>query len=556
MGVDVIYSIGRSVIDTDRYEVHRDGVRIAVEPQVFDLILLLLDNREKVVTRDEIIARVWKGRIVSDAAISSRIKAARRVLGDDGKAQSLIRTVHRRGIRLIGEVTAEEPAEKATIRTQEPIHPPAATDRPGPVLDDATPMIAGNSRFAAGEDDCVAGLDLSLPKRPSIVVVPFAVYHPDDQVMSDGLSLDIMTRLARTRWMFVIARGTAFSLAKNGDAPSIARRLGVRYVLQGTVQVTDKRVRVHAALCDGVSGHEVWADHFDGHLDDIFRIQDEIADSIVVAVESEIEQAERRRSLLIQPANLDAWTAYHRATWHMFRFTPEGYVEAERLLQRAMDLDPNVPRVYASLSFVHWQRAFLGISQDREGEIQQAFDYANQALLLDPREPQAYWALGRAFLLRQDLDQGIQEIHRSIELNPNFAMGHYSVAFARMLAADNLTSESDVLNARRLSPYDMMNFAMLAVQAINATLLGRTDAGATLADRAVRQPNAHYHIIAIAAFCNSRAGRTATSADYLRRLKAVQPGYRIADFLRAFPYRDEVLVREIRQTFAALGLPA
>jgi TolB-like protein/DNA-binding winged helix-turn-helix (wHTH) protein len=554
MGVDVIYSIGRSVIDTDRYEVHRDGVRLAVEPQVFDLILLLLDNREKVVSRDEIIARVWKGRIVSDAAISSRIKAARRALGDDGKAQSLIRTVHRRGIRLVADVTTPDEARPATDSTRLipslGNDPAAAAPRPAPM---STVPIAAP---LAGDDDCVAGLDLSLPKRPSIVVVPFAIYHPDDQVMSDGLSLDIMTRLARTRWMFVIARGTAFTLGKGSDARTIARRLGVRYVLQGTVQVTDKRVRVHAALCDGISGHEVWADNFDGHLDDIFRIQDEIADSIVVAVESEIEQAERRRSLLIQPANLDAWTAYHRATWHMFRFTPEGYVEAERLLQQAMTLDPNVPRVHAGLSFVHWQRAFLGISQDREGEIQQAFDYANQALLLDPREPQAYWALGRAFLLRQDLDQGIQEIRRSVELNPNFAMGHYSVAFARMLAVDNKASEADVLNARRLSPYDLMNFAMLAVQAINATLLGRKEDGATLSDRAVRQPNAHYHISAIAAFCNSRAGRPAASTEYLRRLKAVQPGYRIADFLRAFPYRDDVLIREIRETFAALGLPA
>lgn len=551
----MIYSIGRSVIDTDRYEVHRDGVRISVEPQVFDLILLLLDNREKVVTRDEIIARVWKGRIVSDAAISSRIKTARRVLGDDGKAQSLIRTVHRRGIRLVGEVTAGEPVEPPPTTARDAIRAPTVVERPMAAGQKAAIDVAVATPFA-GEDDCVAGLDLSLPKRPSIVVVPFEVFKPDDKVMSDGLSLDIMTRLARTRWMFVIARGTAFSIGKGGDARSIARRLGIRYVLQGTVQVTDKRVRVHAALCDGVAGHEVWADHFDGHVDDIFRIQDEIADSIVVTVESEIEQAERRRSLLVQPANLDAWTAYHRATWHMFRFTPEGYVEAERLLQQAMTLDPNVPRVHASLSFVHWQRAFLGLSQDRDGEIQQAFDYANQAVLLDPREPQAYWALGRAFLLRQDLDQGIQEIRRSVELNPNFAMGHYSVAFARMLAADNKASEADVLNARRLSPYDLMNFAMLAVQAINATLLGRMDDGATLADRAVRQPNAHYHIIAIAAFCNSRAGRRDVSADYLRRLKFVQPGYGIADFLRAFPYRDDHLTREIRQTFAALGLPA
>ncbi len=228
---------------------------------------------------------------------------------------------------------------------------------------------------------------------------------------------------------------------------------------------------------------------------------------IVGAVESEIEQSERQRALLTHPTNLDAWSAYHRATWLMFQFKPEAYVEAERLFKLAARLDPSASRVFAGLSFVHWQRAFLEIGKDRDGEIKQALEHAQQAINLDPREPQGHWALGRAFLLQEDFDLALDEIDHSIKLNPNFAMGHYSSAFTRMLIGDHQGTGTAVGQARRLSPYDLMSFAMLATQAVNAAFSGNGEEAAVLADRAARQPNAHYHINAIAAFCNAIAQR-------------------------------------------------
>ena len=186
-----------------------------------------------------------------------------------------------------------------------------------------------------------------------------------------------MTRLARTRWLFVISRGTAFRFrGPSHEARTISRKLGVRYVLQGSADFTGKRIRVRAALIDAVANCEAWAGKFDCDLDDVFRIQEEIANEIVSAVETEIEQSERRRALMAHPSSLDAWSAYHRGAWHMYQFTPEGYEEAGRMLRLAAKLDPNSARAFAGLSFVHWQRAFLKIGNDREGEIQQAFDYA------------------------------------------------------------------------------------------------------------------------------------------------------------------------------------
>jgi tetratricopeptide (TPR) repeat protein len=320
------------------------------------------------------------------------------------------------------------------------------------------------------------------------------------------------------------------------------------------VQFLGNRVRVRAALSDAVAAREVWAEHFDRNVDDIFDIQDEIANVIVGAVEGEIEQTERQRALLTHPANLDAWSAYHRATWLMYQFTPESYVEAERLFKLAARLDPNASRVFAGLSFVHWQRAFLEIGKDRDGEIKQALEYAQQALTLDPREPQGHWALGRAFLLQEDFDLALEEIEHSIKLNPNFAIGHYSSAFTRLLDSDHEGTGAAVKQARRLSPYDLMSFAMLATQAVNAALIGNGEEAATLADRAARQPNAHYHINAIAAFCNATAQRHDVARQYVERLAKVHPGYRIKDYFRAFPYRNDTVRQTIRKEFVKLGL--
>ena len=552
----MIYIVDSSVIDTETFEIKRDGSRVPVEPQVFDLLLLLIENRDRMVTRDEIVERVWRGRIVSEAAISSRIKAARRAIGDDGKAQAMIRTIHRRGIRFVGDVKTLEAGAGSGLASStvlEPVSTPTlvrleSAARPATIDDD-------NRLEQVGD---IGGIDLSLPKRPSLVVLPFQVLSGDgdQRLTADGLALDIMTGLARTRWLFVISRGTAFKFRGAPQDPrAIAGKLGVRYVLHGNIQFHGKRLRIHTALTDAVIGREVWADHFDRAVDDIFLVQDEISSIIVGTVESEIEQSERQRALLTPPASLDAWSAYHRGAWHMFQFTTEAYEEAAKLFKRAAELDPGASRVFAGLSFVHWQRAFLEIGKDRHAEIDQATELARHAMMLDPRDPQGHWALGRAFLLRQEFDLAIEEIEQSVALNPNFAIGHYSVAFARALATQNGRSDESVKIARRLSPYDLMSFAMLATQAMNATLLGRFEDGADLADRAARQGNAHYHILAIAAFSNALAGRTEVAKRYLARLATIHPGYRVSDYLRAFSYRDPFVRELVRGTFLRLGLP-
>ena len=526
----MILSFETCEIDTASLELRRGGKRVAVEPKVFDLLMLLASNHERAVSREEMVQKIWMGRSVTDAALSTCIKAARRAVGDDGKQQRLILTLQRRGFRFVGAVTSN-----------------ALPQRSG----------SGERNDLSTVDahiDEVAGLDMRLPQQPSIAVLPFDVPVSANDYLSlgYGLARDITTRLGRGRWLFVIARQTASRIVLQ-DAGEVGAALGVRYILQGSVQALAKRVRVNVVLVDCVERAEVWAELFDRKLDDVFSIQEEISEAVVCRVQSEIELKERRRALLKPLASLDAWSAFHRACWHMDRHTMDDYAKAEGFFMRAAELDPASSRVFAGLSGVHRQRAFLETAIDRESEIDRALELARHGLSLDPNDPQAHWAVGRALMLRNEVEAALTEFETANRLNPSFALSQYSVGFGQAMTGRNMPSDDALMKARRLSPIDPMRFAMLATQAFNALMQGDQDRAAGLSHLAAAEPNAHYHIIAIAALCNALAGRNAAS-KYLHRLRVARPQYRSQDYFRAFPFQREGQIAIWRKGFELLGL--
>lgn len=512
-------------VDTAAQELRRGGSVQPVEPQVFALLVYLLESRDRVVSRDDILAAVWNGRIVSDAALSSRVKAARQAIGDDGKTQRLIRTVHKRGFRFVGDATASDTSVQSAPAAVAHAEQPVPTEGRLLLHD---PLVVPTS-------------------QPSIAILPFQTIG-EPGVMAEGLAHDLITRLGRTRWLFVIARGSAFRFIGSAESPAaIAGRLGVRYIAHGVVQSEGRRIRVHAALTDSSNGAEVWSEQFDRVRDDLFAIQTDIADAIAGAVETHIESIERGRSLLKPSENLDAWEAYHRGCWHMYQFRPEHYEEAERFFLRSIELEPASPRPFSGLSFVHWQRAFLEISKDRAGEIARAKEFAEQAVALDPRDPQGYHALGRALHLSGEREASEQELQKAVDLNPSFALGHYSLSFALYFGGLFDEAQVAVTRAQRLSPYDPMRFAMLAMKAMNLVGLGAYEEAADLIAKAVEESNAHYHILGIAAFVFDAAEKPAQSQAYLARLRAIRPEYSSETYLRAFPlFRAEDISRTKR----------
>ncbi|HXX46758.1 MAG TPA: transcriptional regulator [Myxococcota bacterium] len=381
------------------------------------------------------------------------------------------------------------------------------------------------------------------PHRASVAVMPFADESPEARLPgggpAEGLALDVLTRLAKLRSLFVIARGTVFALHERGIAPEAAgRMLDVDYMVAGSLARRGKRLRVSVELSETRSARIVWAEVFDREADDAFAVIDEIGNRIVASVAHEIEAAESARAILRPPSSLDAWEAHHRGLWHMYRFNRADNERAQQFFQTALGLDPTFARAHAGLSFTHFQNAFLDWGE-RGPEIERAYATAGQSLLADDRDPAAHWAMGRALWLRGSHPQSLAELERAVDLSPNFALAHYTLAFVHSQAGDAQAAIEFSDHSRVLSPFDPLLFAMLGARAMGLARLGRFDEAAESGAQAAARPNAHEHVVAIGAYTLALAGRLAEARAHMAAILKRRPDYRIADFLRAMHFEAD-----------------
>jgi DNA-binding SARP family transcriptional activator len=376
-------------------------------------------------------------------------------------------------------------------------------------------------------------------RRASLAVMPFA----DGTIApgarggpGDALAHDVITRLAQLRTLFVIAQGTVFALnERQVGSEDAARMLNVDYVVSGSVRRNGRRLTVTVELAETRTARIVWAELFNHASDDTFLVLDEIGNRIVASIASEIETIERNRAILKPPSSLDAWEAHHCGLWHMYRFSEADNTRARHFFETAVRLDPTFARAWAGLSFTHFQNAFQGWGK-REPAIDRAFDTAGQSLMVDDRDPAAHWAMGRALWLRGQHEQSVVELERSIDLSPNFALGHYMLAFVHSQAGDPLAAIASADHSRHLSPFDPLLFAMLGARAMALARLGRLDEAAEFAVKAAARPNAHPHILAIAAYSLALAGSRDAARVHAAALHRKLPRYRLADFLGAFQF--------------------
>lgn len=513
-------------LNIDQHRLTRHGRDLKLSKLNYRLLHALAAAAPSLVTKKELAEQVWEGRLVSAEAITQRIKLLRTALQDDAKDPSYIEVVHGQGYRWIP-----------------PVEPSGDTHR-------NTTEFFGNPRAPLG-------IDLTLPVQPSVAVLPFDTMGDeqlDHHIFADSLTHDIITCIGRARWLFVVARGSAF-MFRGGEhyMQDVAQRLGVRYVVQGSISFDAHRISVNAALADAVEGKEIWAEHFHANVEDVFAIQSEIANLVVTSVEVEIEHAEQIRSLLQPPASLDAWSAYHRGWWHLNTFSPDCCDQAEHFFNQSARMEPNSARTYAGFSSVHWLRAFLEISDDRDGAIEKSLEFAQQSLTLDSRDPLAHWAFGRALHLCHDFARSVEEFEIANQLNPNFALGQFALAFAMMHMGDNEHSNQILDGARQLSRYDPMSFAMLGVQAVNNAMLGHYDDAADLSVRGaslLAWPCQMFPVIA--AYCNVLAGRDEVAQKYFAKLLETRPHYSSSDYFRAFPHQCNADIVKINDAFAEL----
>jgi DNA-binding SARP family transcriptional activator len=379
-------------------------------------------------------------------------------------------------------------------------------------------------------------------RRASVAVIPFVDRTAAKGARggpADGLVHDVITRLAKLRSLFVIAQGSVFALSERRVGPEEAgRMLNVDYVVSGWLQRRRHRLTVSVELAETRTARIIWAEVFDQKLDDAFLVLDEIGNRIVASIASEIEAIERNRAILKPPSSLDAWDAHHRGLWHMYRFNKVDNDRARHFFEIAVRLDPTFARAYAGLSFTHFQNAFQGWAK-RGPEIERAFDAAGQSLMVDDRDPAAHWAMGRALWLRGHLGQSLVELEQAIDLSPNFALGHYTLAFVHSQAGDPKAAIRSSDHSRRLSPFDPLLFGMLGARAMALARLGQFGEAADWGVKAAARPNAHAHILAIAAYCLALDGRLDEAGTHLAAIRQRLPDYRVDDFLSAMQFAPD-----------------
>lgn len=371
------YRFEDCALDPGRRELRRGVELVAVEPQVFDLLYYLIRHREQVVSKDDLIAAVWSGRIVSESALTSRINSARAAIGDNGENQRLIKTLRGKGFRFVAPVS-EGPSLTASSERETP-------------------------KTMATEQ--------SLVDQPSIAVLPFVNLSNDvaQDYFADGITEEIITALGRFKSLFVIARNSSFSYRGRAfDIRQIARELGVRYVLEGSVRNSGDRIRITCQLILAETGTHIWAERFDRQLTDIFDLQDEIMEHIVGAVEPRILSTEIGRAKSKRPDSLAAYDCVLRAYQHLFNLTLEDNDRALDFLRQAIRLAPDYALAYAYASWANLFRVQLIQGGSLRPILTEALRLAQRAVELDSTDPliqtvRAAWQL----MIERDFDGGL-----------------------------------------------------------------------------------------------------------------------------------------------------
>ena len=413
----MVFRFGDHALDIERRELRRGAELIALEPKAFDLLIYLVRNRGRVVGKDDLIKDVWDGRIVSDSALTSRLNAARKAVNDSGAAQCVIRTVQRKGVRFIGEVS-EDGEVAPRVETA-----PAATEPP-------------------------------TAPRLSIVVLPFANLSSDSeqQYFADGITGDLTADLSRLPDMIVISCNTAFTYRnKPVDTKQIGRELCVRYVLGGNVQRSGNRARVTAQLIDAENDTHLWAERFDGDARDLFAWQDELTNRIAVALDLELVDAAAARP--VEHADALDYILRGRAA----RLKPpsrENRAEAIAMFERALALDPDAAIARSWLAIALTARVLDSMASTAAADIVRAEDLAERALAVSPRSSLARFAKGQVLRAQHRHDEAIIEYASVIALNRNWAHAYSHLGWCRFITGliDELIPAQE--QAIRLSPRD------------------------------------------------------------------------------------------------------
>jgi TolB-like protein len=515
----VLFLFEDFTLDSERRELRAGGAMVPVEPQVFDVLVYLIKNRDRVVSKDDLIASVWGGRIVSESTLTSRINAVRKAVGDSGGKQEFVRTFARKGVRWIAPVEIRKPDTK----TDDQINSP-----------------------------------LAVPQKPSIAVLPFRNMSgdPEHDSFVDGVTEEIIIALARVRWFFVIARGSAFAYkSKEVDPNEIARELGVRYILMGSVRRADDRIRVSAQLIDANSRSNVWARSYDRALSDIFALQDEITQTIVGGIEPELGRAERERARVKQRDSVDAWSIYQRGMFHLYRYTQADLAQARKLFEDAIAIDADFGPAYSAIAEAYYYEVVYGFADSPGDNCQRAIEVAQKAVALDRDDAGAHCTLGRIRYLRREYAAAISELELASDLNPSLALAHYGLGAAFVFSGRPHEAFPHLESAIRLSPRDPNMGSYLVRIAEAKYLIGDDEAAARFALRALAQPSFQWSRYAVLIAALGQLGRQDEACNYLAEVSRIRPDFSVAFVRTMHPFIRDMGIDRYYEGLRKAGVP-
>lgn len=438
------YVFADHVLDVEQRQLRRGAETVALEPQVFDLLVYLIEKRDRVVSKDELLRSVWGGRIVSDSTLDSRISAARKAIADTGAEQILIRTMPRKGVRFVGAVVEQRGH-----------------------------VAAGSSTRTAAE---AAGRGYRFADRPSIAVLPFANFtgDPEQEYLVDGITEDVIFALGRWRWFFVIARESTFIYkGKTVDARQVRREMGVRYVVTGIVREVEGRLRISIALVDAMTRNYLWADRFEFGKEDLSSILDDLTHRVAAAIEPAVKGCEIKHSRSQKVQEWCAWDHYFAGLWYLNQQTAAEAQSALGHFRQAVALDPNLAEAYVGLARAYHSEYVYCYSKDRKGSLRRAAEFAQKGLSCDGENCYAHYILALTAAHSGDPDTSIRYSNSALNLNPSFACAYFSLAIGNLYIGKPKETLTAIDTALRLSPRDPLTFAWLATRASALYLLRR-----------------------------------------------------------------------------------
>ncbi|MEQ8968247.1 MAG: winged helix-turn-helix domain-containing protein [Azospirillaceae bacterium] len=522
----------------DRFEfshdrgLFEDGRPVALEPRALSLLDHLLANRHRVVTRDELVERLWNGRAITDAALSTQIRTVRRALGDDRNTQRFLRTYPKRGFEFVADVEVVENGQDAASPAARP-----GPARPAGIAKVAPRRVMVGAAFAllvvllagaigaAWLRDTASIAFAEPPRKHSIVVLPFDNLSSDPGLdyLADAFTEDLVTDLSRIRDTFVISRSTTFTYRGTAtDAATVAAELGVRYVLEGSVRVDGGDVRINAQLIDGETNAHVWSDRYRRRLEDLFSVQDNVTGRIASVMRAELKVADSRRQ--DPEATRDAWDSALRGNVILYNHQSiSDYQTAHALLTRAIDLDPTISSAWSGLAFVHYvasQAAIPGVSAPDSATL--SLEAARKATEHDPRNAEGYWLLGAGYARIGQPERGMTACETAMDLNPNMDCAYVCAGLVNMALGRPLEAVPFFEYALRLNP-QFRPFTKEKYLGLAFIQSGEDDRAIEVLNRALAgAPKDLFANLALASALG-HAGRVDEAADTLAKARDLAP---------------------------------